>query len=113
MSKKEVKRLTAKQAAALSERDTQACEVSKVLGKVDVIIRLVATAQTYRQVKVLIKQTNKAVPLVCKNMGEVHCVNVPFYSLGGFDGVGEDLEERGYTVNITRHETYSIFTIGW
>ena len=64
MSKKEVKRLTAKQAIALSERDTQAREVSKVLGNVDAIIRLVATAQTYRQVKVLIKQTKTAVPRI-------------------------------------------------
>ena len=113
MSKKEVKRLTAKQAIALSELDIQAREVSKVLGKVDMIIRLVATAQTYRQVKVLIKQTKTAVPRICQNMGEVHCVNVAHYSMGAFDSIVDDLEERGYTINIKRHEHHIILTIGW
>lgn len=113
MPKKEIKRLTAKQAIALSERDTQSREVSKVLGKVDMIIRLVATAQTYRQVTVLIKQAKKAVPRICQNMGEVHCVNVPYYNKGAFDSIADDLEERGYTINIKRHEHHIILTIGW
>ena len=113
MSKKEVKRLMVKQAVALSERDIQAREVGKVLGKVDAIIRLVATAQTYRQVKVLIKQTKTAVPRICQNMGEVHCVNVPYYNKGAFDSIADDLEERGYTINIKRHEHHIILTIGW
>ena len=113
MPKKEIKRLTAKQAIALSERDTQAREVSKVLGKVDMIIRLVATAQTYRQVKVLIKQAKTAVPRICQNMGEVHCVNVSHYSMGAFDSIADDLEERGYTIDIKRHEHHIILTIGW
>ena len=59
MPKKEIKRLTAKQAIALSERDTQAREVSKVLGKVDMIIRLVATAQTYLPTSDDLNQANK------------------------------------------------------